>query len=138
MHSTTSGAPLQGLDKFKVAPALLVSTSHTVAGEALAYPEGAAACLTAAIVTLLPGEATGWHRHAVPAFGYVLEGTLTIDYGAHGRQTFGPGEAIVEAMAVAHNGYNAGVTPMRILAVFMGADGVPNTTPVDDRADQGS
>jgi hypothetical protein len=33
----------------------------------------------------------------------------------------------MEAIAVAHNGRNTGSGPARILAVFVGADGVPNT-----------
>lgn len=131
MNTTTFAVALQGLDKFAVKPTLLVSTSQTVVGEPLVYLAKATPVLTAAVVTLMPGEATGWHTHAAPAFGYVLEGTLTVDYGPHGVQSYGPGDAIVEAMAIAHNGYNDGDVPMRILAVFMGAEGVPNTTPRD-------
>jgi hypothetical protein len=33
----------------------------------------------------------------------------------------------MEAIAVGHNGRNTGSGPARILAVFMGADGVSNT-----------
>ena len=36
-------------------------------------------------------------------------------------------DTFMEAIGVAHNGRNTGSGPARILAVFMGADGVPNT-----------
>jgi hypothetical protein len=35
-----------------------------------------------------------------------------------------PGDALLEAMSMGHNGRNLGPGRMRILAVFMGADGV--------------
>lgn len=73
------------------------------------------------VVTLLPGEETGWHTHAVPLFGYVLEGEVTVDYRDHGTRTFGQGAGFMEAMATGHNGRNTGHKSCRILAVFIGA-----------------
>jgi len=108
------------------APALL-STGTTVLGQTFSYPTGAPAKVTAAIITFLPGEATGWHQHDVPMFGYILEGEITVDYGAAGSRVYRQGDALMEAIDVAHNGRNTGTGNARILAVFMGADGVPNT-----------
>lgn len=105
----------------------ILSTSDTVAGEAIRYPTGAPARVTAVEITLQPGQQTGWHTHPVPLFGYVLEGELTVDYGAKGKRTFRRGDALVEAMNEAHNGRNTGKGPMRILAVFMGDQGQPGT-----------
>lgn len=102
--------------------------STTVVGEAVVYPGGEAE-VRAVVVTLLPGEETGWHTHAVPLFGYVLEGEVTVDYRGHGSRTFGPGMGFMEAMASEHNGRNTGTMPCRILAVFMGAKGLPLTHP---------
>ena len=98
--------------------------STTVVGEAVVYPEGEAE-IRSVVVTLLPGEETGWHTHAVPLFGYVLEGEVTVDYAGHGSRTFGQGAGFMEAMATGHNGRNTGTTPCRILAVFIGAKGMP-------------
>ena len=74
-----------------------------------------------------PGEETGWHRHDVPMFGYILEGEVTVDYGAKGTRIYKKGDALMEAIDWEHNGRNSGSGPARILAVFMGAEGVPDT-----------
>jgi quercetin dioxygenase-like cupin family protein len=60
-------------------------------------------------------------------FGYMLEGEITVDYGAEGRRVYRKGDALIEAIDLAHNGRNTGAGLARILAVFMGAEGVPNT-----------
>jgi quercetin dioxygenase-like cupin family protein len=106
----------------------ILSTGNTVTGEAIHYPAGAPARIAAVEITLQPGQQTGWHTHPVPLFGYVLEGELTIDYGPKGKRVFRKGDALAEAMNEPHNGRNTGQGPMRILAVFMGSDGLPNST----------
>jgi quercetin dioxygenase-like cupin family protein len=107
----------------------LLSSGETVVGERIAYPAGAPAKVTAAVVTLAPGQETGWHTHGMPVLGYVLEGELEVDYGEKGVRVYRAGEAVLEAIGVAHNGRNTGVAPMRVLAVFMGADGLKPTEP---------
>ncbi len=57
----------------------------------------------------------------------MLEGELTVDYGADGTRSYGAGDALLEAFHSPHNGVNAGDEVVRLLAVFMGADGVANT-----------
>jgi len=105
----------------------LLSTGKTVLGQTVSYPVGAPARVTAAIVAMQPGAETGWHEHDVPLFGYMLEGELTVDYGAKGTRVYRKGDSLVEAIDVPHNGRNTGSGVARILAVFMGADGVPDT-----------
>lgn len=108
----------------QVSAETLLSTSQTIVGEALVYPMNAPAKVTAAIVTLPEGQATGWHRHGVPLFAYLLEGELTIDYGAHGTRIHRAGDAFLEAMDVIHNGRNTARGDVRILAVYMAAEGL--------------
>ena len=103
----------------------VVSTGITVTGQPIRYPSGASARITAVEITLEPGQETGWHMHPVPLFGYVLEGELTVDYAEKGKHTFRRGEGFVEAVDAAHNGRNTGAVPTKILAVVMGAEGVP-------------
>ena len=112
----------------------LLDTQETVIGQPIAYPKASPAKVVSAIVTMLPGEETGWHMHDVPMFGYILEGEVTVDYGAHGKRTYRAGDAMMEALDVAHNGRNTGAIPVRILAVFMGANGVPDTVPAQPPA----
>jgi quercetin dioxygenase-like cupin family protein len=105
----------------------VLSTGETVTGEPIRYPSGAPAQLTAMEITLQPGQQTGWHTHPVPLFGYILEGELTVDYGAKGQRIYRKGDGLAEAMNEAHNGRNLGQNPVTILAVFAGMEGVPNS-----------
>ncbi len=100
-----------------------------VLGEPLAYPEGPVD-ITTAIVTVAPGAETGWHLHEVPLFAYILEGELTVDYGAKGTKTYRAGDSVFEAMDWPHNGTNTGTIPMRLVAVYMGGGGKANTVAV--------
>ena len=105
----------------------LLSTTQTILGQPVVYPTESPAKVAAAIISMQPGEETGWHQHDVPMFGYVLEGEVTVDYGAKGTHVYRRGDAMVEAIDVPHNGRNTGKGETRILSVFMGAEGVPNT-----------
>ena len=105
----------------------LLSTRQTVLEQPIVYPTEGPAKVAAAIVTMQPGEETGWHQHDVPMFGYVLEGEVTVDYGAGGARVYRQGDALVEAIDVPHNGRNTGKGEARILSVFIGAEGVPDT-----------
>lgn len=114
-------------DNARAAPASvpLLSTGTTVMGETLHYPTNGPAHVTAAIVTLPPGGRTVLHKHGVPLFAYVLEGEITVDYGDRGKRTYRQGDALMEAMDTPHFGADAGPQPVRILTVYMGADGAP-------------
>ena len=105
---------------------LLFQTETTVIGEPLVYPEGTPQ-ITSAIVTMQPGQVTGWHRHQAPLVAYVLEGEITVDYGPAGVKVYGVGDSFVEALQSRHNGSNTGDGIARILAIFAGAEGVANT-----------
>ena len=107
----------------------LLSTGVTVVGETLRYATTGPARVTASIVTVAPGSRTIVHKHGVPMFAYVLGGELTVDYGDHGRRTYRQGQALMEAMDIAHFGVNNGAEPVRILVVYMGAEGAENVIP---------
>lgn len=105
---------------------VLVSSSKSVLGQDLAYPPGKAT-ITAAIVTMQPGEKTGWHRHEAPLFAMILDGEITLDDGTGVTRHYVKDDTFLEAFQTRHNGMNTGNKPVRILAVFAGADGVKNT-----------
>jgi quercetin dioxygenase-like cupin family protein len=113
---------------------MVLSTGNTVTGEPIRYPTGAPAQITAVEITLEPGQQTGWHTHPVPLFGYILEGELTVDYGTKGERTYLKGDGFAEAMNEAHNGRNTGHNPVRILAVFIGTEGVQGSAPTSPPA----
>lgn len=104
----------------------LLSTGTTVVGEPIRYPTSGPAHITASIVTVAPGAPTAFHRHPVPMVAYILEGELTVDYGDHGKRVYRKGDALVEAMDVRHRGMNLGTEIVRLLAVYIGAEGTPN------------
>lgn len=101
----------------------LLSTEKTVMDEPIAYPTGAPAKVTTMIVEMEPGAETGWHTHGVPLTGLILDGELTVDYGARGKRTYSTGQSVMEAMHVPHNGRNTGNGVMRLFVVYMGAEG---------------
>ena len=107
----------------------LYSGNTTVVGEEIAYPQGKAN-VNAMIVTLAPGEKTVLHQHGVPTFIHILEGEVTVDYGSDGKKAYKQGDSFLEAMQVAHVGMNLGTVPVRILAVYIGADGAKDVVPV--------
>lgn len=109
----------------------LLSAHQSIVGEPLKYPTAGDARVTAAIITLAPGASTIEHEHGVPLFAYILDGELTVDYGARGKRVYKKGDAFMEAMAVPHAGTNTGSVPVRILAVYMGADGAKDTIPIN-------
>ncbi|MFY9991862.1 MAG: cupin domain-containing protein [Rhodoplanes sp.] len=108
----------------------ILSTGASILGEPIRYPTTGPARITAAIVTLAPGQKTSVHKHGVPLFAYILEGELTVDYAGYTKRTFHAGEAFLEGMDVAHFGVNSGKQTMRLLAVYMGAQGAQDVIPV--------
>lgn len=127
---TTLAFPTFARDAAPSYPAVpLLSTGTTILGETIHYPKGDAH-VTASIVTLAPGARTILHRHPVPLYAYILEGELIVDYGTHGTRTYKQGTSFMEAMAVPHFGENKTDKPVRILAVYIGAAGLKDATPV--------
>jgi quercetin dioxygenase-like cupin family protein len=105
----------------------LLDAGKTVLGQPLVYPKGTPNVM-ASVVVMQPGEETGWHQHDVPMLGYILEGEVMVDYGPYGKRLYRKGDAILEAVGIPHRGRNTGSVPARIMSVFMGAKGTPNTT----------
>ncbi|CUW37609.1 conserved protein of unknown function (RmlC-like cupin domain) [Magnetospirillum sp. XM-1] len=106
----------------------LLSTATTVMGEPIRYPDSGPAKVTSTIVTLGPHSEAALHLHPAPMYAYILEGEVVVDYGPHGKRTFTQGQALVETMAVPHKGINLTDRPVRILCVFMGAEGTANVS----------
>lgn len=109
----------------------LLSTSETILGQPIVYFSSTTAEVGSTIVTLQPGEDTGWHHHNAPLYAYILEGTVTVDYADEGIRTYEAGTAFMEAIGTSHVGRNEGDEQVRILVVNLGAEGVENTV-IDD------
>jgi quercetin dioxygenase-like cupin family protein len=101
--------------------------STTIVGEPLAYLSTPDPEISSYVVPIAPGATTQWMTHPVPAYLYVLEGTLTVEFAEDGsRKSFGAGKAFLQARSQWHRGRNDGSEPVRFLAVFAGAKDVPN------------
>jgi quercetin dioxygenase-like cupin family protein len=107
----------------------LYEGNQTIIGQAIAYPDGTPK-VTAAIVTIAPGQETGWHTHQVPLFVYILDGEISVDYGTKGVKIYKAGDSLLEAMNWPHNATNKTDKPVKIMAVYIGAADKPNAEPV--------
>jgi len=103
----------------------LPSLTTTIAGEPLRYPTTAEPVISSSVVTIPPGGVTEWMIHPVPAYLYVLEGTLTVELADGTRHEFAAGQNLLQCHTTWHRGRNEGTTPMRFLGVFIGARGEP-------------
>ncbi|HBS25059.1 MAG TPA: cupin domain-containing protein [Thalassospira sp.] len=103
----------------------LLDSGVNFVGEQVSYPKGKAR-IRSVLATMAPGQKTGWHKHGVPTYGYILEGQITVDYGDGGKTTYRAGEGVLEAMDYWHEGINDGDVPARVVVVFMGAEGAEN------------
>ncbi len=105
----------------------LLKTGTTWNGAPIVYPTGTAE-VTALWVEIAPGGETGWHRHAVPSFAMLLEGTLEITTREGQIKHLQAGAALAEVVATAHNGRNVGNTPVKLVVFYAGAEGRALTT----------
>lgn len=106
---------------------MLMKTDTTSLGQAIAYPDIANPEVTAIEVVIPPGGETGWHRHPVPGYGYILAGTLTLETEEGKTFVLGAGSAFAEVVKSRHNGRNLGKEPVKLVAFFTGEKGKPFT-----------
>jgi quercetin dioxygenase-like cupin family protein len=99
----------------------------TAGGQKIKYPETDNAEVTALLVEIPPGGETGWHFHPVPVYAYVLSGTLTSEMQNGWKHDYKEGEAIFEAVNIAHNGKNLGKIPVKLVVFYTGEVGKPLT-----------
>jgi quercetin dioxygenase-like cupin family protein len=97
----------------------------TIAGERLEYLSTAQPVVSTEILTIPPRTTTKWMTHPVPAYLYVLQGTLTVEFQDGQRQQFSAGQAFLQSRTHWHRGRNDTNEPVKFLAVFMGSKGVP-------------
>ena len=107
------------------------SSDTDMLGNPITYADGAPAELRSSVVTLMPGDSTGWHLHAVPTAGYVLSGELTVEYENGETHAVSAGAGIIEALDTLHNGHNYGDVPLRIVVFNAGSPGVAATQRAD-------
>lgn len=100
----------------------LLKTTASWNGQPLTYPAGQAE-VTGLLVEIAPGGETGWHEHAVPPFGLLLEGELEVTLKDGQVKRLRAGEALAEVVDTPHNGRNVGSGSAKIVVFYAGAAG---------------
>ncbi|MCF8540790.1 MAG: cupin domain-containing protein [Aurantimicrobium sp.] len=112
---------------------LLKAAETNILGQAVIYPDAVPAQVSSTVLTVPAGATTGWHFHTAPMYAYILEGALTVTYETETgtiEKVYRAGEAFLEAVGTHHRGNNNTTSPVRVLVVNIGAEGVANSTPV--------
>lgn len=84
--------------------------------------------LVMAMVEVAPGGQSGKHRHPGIEIGYVLDGSLDLEYENGTKVTANTGQTFRNEGV--HNGINRGTKPAKLLAVYAVEKGKPLTEAV--------
>ena len=91
-------------------------------GQKISYPEVKDAKVTMMKITFPPGETTGWHKHNIPVFSYILKGTLTVQTEDNKITQFKENTSFAESHNIYHKGTNNEKTDLVVLAIYLGGD----------------
>jgi quercetin dioxygenase-like cupin family protein len=119
-------SPLHAEEYRNVEVKKLITSSTSSNGDPLLYLRTDHPEVTALVVNFPPGGSTGWHKHPVPVYAYMLEGELTVELKDGRTFLFRKGDAILEVINTLHNGYNSGSVAASLVVFYTGATGVPN------------
>jgi quercetin dioxygenase-like cupin family protein len=108
-----------------VTATVLLRSDKTNVGGALVYPRTDKPEITTMIVEIAPGASTSLHRHPVPSVAYMLQGDLEVRAAGDIVNRYKVGDAFLEAIDHAHQGFNVGTIPVRILVTYIGVKGEP-------------
>ena len=98
----------------------LLKTDTTSIGQKITYPEFADPAVTMLKITIPPGKSTGWHKHNIPVFAYLVKGTLTVELEDHRELKFGEESTFAEMRDTYHNGKNMEDSDLVLIAIYMG------------------
>lgn len=101
----------------------LLKTDTTTIGQKISYPQFDKNEVTLSKVTIPPGESTGWHKHDIPVFAYVVKGTLTVEMENKKAMHFPENSSFSEVLNTFHNGRNDGKEEVVLLAFYLGGVG---------------
>ncbi|MDD3322449.1 MAG: cupin domain-containing protein [Paludibacter sp.] len=103
----------------------LLKTDTTSIGQKIEYPDFEEDEVSIYKVTIQPGQSTGWHKHGFPVFGYVMQGTLTVEVENKASHDYSVNSSFSEVINTMHNGINKGKVDVVLIAFFMGEKGKP-------------
>jgi quercetin dioxygenase-like cupin family protein len=105
---------------------IILKTKTTGNGAPIVYLKADQPEITAMTVDIAPGSQTGWHKHPVPVYAYVLSGCLTVDIEGNMSRQFNAGDVIIEVVDARHNGVNNDKAPVKLIVFYAGAKDIPN------------
>jgi quercetin dioxygenase-like cupin family protein len=82
------------------------------------------------LIEIAPGGAVGRHYHPGDAFGYVLEGAMTLEIEGKAPMTLQPGQSGHVAPKIIHDDKNNGKAPLRFLVFHVADKSQPLAVPV--------
>jgi quercetin dioxygenase-like cupin family protein len=101
----------------------VLKSDTTSIGQKIVYPQVQDAEVTIAKITFPPGSSTGWHKHDIPVFAYVMQGELTVELEEGRIVHFKQGSSFAEVFDTFHNGINNGKEDLVLIAFYMGEKG---------------
>lgn len=107
----------------KVTP--LLKTTTTGAGQPIVYTPSDSPEVTAVMVEIPAGKQTGWHKHPVSCYAYVVSGAISVEFADGTVHDYTAGQALAEGVNVLHNGTNKGSEPVKIVMFALSSKGVP-------------
>ena len=107
----------------------IISTSETVLGNKIVYPEGEAT-VTAFEFTVPVGAPVAPHTHSFPVLLIIQQGEVTLDYKDGKSRVYRPGDAFIEDVGLVHTATNTGDVPIKAIVVAIGVEGQKIMTPV--------
>ena len=124
LHGQSSGG--EGYRReIRITP--LLRTTTTASGQPIAYPQVAQPEVISVLVEIPPGAETGWHRHPVPCYAYILSGSLSVEIEGGKTNVLTAGQALAETVQTLHNGKNKGTEPVKLVMFVTGEKGAPFT-----------
>ena len=114
-----------------VSSTVLIDTDVTSSGQKITYPCTDKGRITALRVEIAPGTETGWHKHTIPVYAYMLSGELEVELKDGNKKQFKAGEVIIEVFNTFHNGRNSGSQPAVLIVFYTGIKGVPNVVKME-------
>ncbi len=110
---------------------VILQTEKMSNGEPIDYLDTDHPKVTVMTIEIAPGAQTGWHSHPIEVYAYMISGCLTMSIEGRKTVEFKEGEAIIEVVKLKHNGVNNGKVPVKLVAFYLGAKGVPNVMKTD-------
>lgn len=91
-------------------------------GQKISYPEVKDAKVTMKKITFPSGETTGWHKHDIPVFSYIIKGTLTVETEDGKVTEYKENTCFAESYNIYHKGINKENTDLVVIAIYLGGD----------------